>query len=88
MGEDALGQFPTGRHEKRRPVNRMEAKDLFTDQVEVSGPAAFAFDGTDVGGESVKPNVEDVRGIGLHRNAPFNAGARDGEGGEASFHEG
>jgi hypothetical protein len=92
VGENALGQRQAGGHQEGRPVDRVEAHDLFADEVQVGRPEVlaihrFAIDRAHVGGERVEPHVEHVRRFAVHRDAPFDVGARDGKIGEPGLHE-
>ena len=86
--EHLLRQFPTGSHQECGPKNGVETKNFFADQVQVGWPTIFAVDRADIGGESVKPDVEDVGGVGFDWNSPFDAGAGDGKVGETLFDKG
>src|ERR1700730_11656457 len=75
MGPNLLRQGKSGGHEKRGPEYRVETNDLLADQVNVGRPetAAFVFgttDGAEVGGECVKPDVENVGFFAGNRDAP------------------
>ncbi len=50
MREYLLGKRQSGRHQKRRPEDGVEAHDLFADQVQVSRPEVFSIDRAHVGG--------------------------------------
>ncbi len=60
--------------------------------MQVGGPEAAAVevgaaDGTEVSGERVEPNVENVRFLAGNGNPPANRGARDAEIAQAAFDE-
>ena len=93
MRENALGQRQSGRHQKRRPINGVEAHDFFADQVQIGRPQGFAVNflvvhGAHIGRERVEPHVEDVFLVAGHRNTPFDRRAADGKILQPSLHEG
>ena len=88
VGEDALlGVLEAGAHQEGRPVDGVEAQDVLADDVQLGrpepGPGGAAgvgvVDGRDVVGERVEPDIHHVRRIARDRDAPAEAGARDGE---------
>src|SRR5438874_13232642 len=92
MRPDLLGNRQHGGHQECGPVDSVEPDDVFTDYVNVSWPVAAAFvfgtaHGAEVRGESVKPDIENVRLFSGHRNAPANCGASDAEIFESAFDE-
>ena len=82
MSDDLLRQRDAGRHQKRRPVDGVEAHDVFADEVDVGRPIALElltveFERRDVVRERVHPDVDDVIRRAWERNAPGDGGARD-----------
>ncbi len=98
VGDDLAGQRQSGGEQEGRPIDAVEAHDLFADHVYVGGPVmpesllilsvgrAEAYGG-DVVAERVEPDVDDVRGIAGDGDAPGKSGAGDGEIAQAAFDE-
>ena len=80
MAEYLLGKRQTQRHQENGPVNRMEADNILSDQMEIRGPVFFklgiAFsvtvvaDSRNIVGQSVQPNIGHMLGIKFHRDPP------------------
>src|SRR5215813_10618277 len=86
MRDDALGQRQVRGHQKRRPIDTMEADDLFADHVHVSRPVVLVLfllglilssetECSDVVAERVEPDVDDVLRIAWYGNAPLEGAA-------------
>ena len=69
--EDLFGQRHAARHQKRRPEDGMEARNLLADQVQVGGPKPFAIHCAHVADQCVEPHVEDVLSFHRQRDAPL-----------------
>src|SRR6185437_1500292 len=85
-------------HQKCRPVDAVEAADLFADEVQVGRPVFLEFflvfgrirtitDGRYVVRERIEPYVDDVLLVAGYRNAPFDGGTADGEILETAAHK-
>lgn len=69
-----------------RPVDTMEAHDIFTDDMKVSGPATsglttgcpWVTGGGDVANEGVKPDIDGLFGVTGDGDAPSQTGAGAG----------
>jgi hypothetical protein len=88
VGEDFLGQVEARGHQKRRPEHRVEAKNLFTNQVQVGRPEAFTLDGCLVCDESLEPDVEHVRRFAFDGYTPLDICARNRQIRKTLPHEG
>ena len=85
MGEDAARRLETGRHQKSRPIDRVEPHDILADDVKIGGPESRklrAFGVRIAGrgeiiGQSVEPHIDHVVGVARDRNSPAEAGSRD-----------
>ena len=83
--EDAARHLDPGRHQERRPVDRVEAHDVLADDVQVGRPVALELVAVGVGkagrgdvvGQRVDPDIHDVLVIAGHPHAPVEGGARD-----------
>src|SRR5215467_13756273 len=86
MRDDALGQRQVRGHQKRWPIDTMEADDLFADHVHVSRPVVLVLfllglilssetECSDVVAERVEPDVNDVLRIAWYGNAPLEGAA-------------
>ena len=83
-----------GRHQKRRPIDRVKAHDVLADHMKIGGPQALEprlvigkADGGDVIGERIHPDIHHMLGIARHRHAPVEGGARDRQVLKAGAHE-
>ena len=86
MRENALRQRLLRGHQKRRPVDAVEADDLLADQMQLRGPVFLALqlvvavaDAAQIAGERVVPDVDDVLGIVRPGQAPLHGLAADGD---------
>src|SRR6266849_6448822 len=89
---DLFRQREAGGHQEGGPVHGVEANDFLADEMEIGGPVSRflvirAADCTEIRGQGIEPDVEDVRLFSRHGNAPANCGARDAEIAEAAFYE-
>ena len=93
-----FGQRQPRGHQKRGPVDAVEAHDLLADHVHVGGPVlartswlsvvgAVAERG-DVIGQRIEPDINHMLGIVGHRNAPVERGAADRKIAQAAAHKG
>ena len=86
MPEYLLRKRKTERHQKDRPVNRMETDDIFSDQVQVCRPVflkqltavavTVIADTCDIVGQCIQPYIYDMLVIKVDRNAPFEGCSR------------
>ncbi len=94
MDDDLARQGQLRRHQERRPVDRVEARDVLADHMRVGGPefrprAVVGKAGRgDVIGQRVDPDVHDVLGIAGNRHAPVEGRAADRDVGEPAPDEG
>ena len=94
MGDNTFGQGQSRGHEKRGPVDAVEAHDLFANHVH-AGPIFFVLagvclavsEGGDVVGQRVEPDVDHVLGIVRHRDAPGERAAADRKIAQAAAHK-
>src|SRR5438477_10049633 len=80
MREDCARRFKSCREKKRRPVNGVETQDVFADQMhgrpeflktdDALSLLVAEADGRDVISQSVEPDVDRMRRIIRHRDAP------------------
>ena len=87
MRNDARRQRQPRSQQKGRPVNAMEADDLLANHVHagpiplveraLGGLGRTEAESGDVVAQRVQPDVDDVRGIARHGNAPCEGGARN-----------
>ena len=85
MRHHCFRQRQPGRQQKRRPVHAMKARNLFPDHVQLRRPELLkpAFivgpvaQRCDVIRQRIEPDVDDVRLVTRHRDAPLKAGARN-----------
>ena len=90
-----LRHLDPGRHQKRRPIDRVEAHDVLADDVQRRRPIALELfargvgiaDAGDVIGERVDPHIHDVLVVARHLDAPVEGGARDRQVLQAAAHE-
>ena len=85
MTEYLLGQGLIQCHQENRPVNCMEADDIFSDQMQISRPklfillAAVAFrivaDTGNIVGQRIQPYINNVFLIEINRDTPFERGS-------------
>ena len=95
MREDAARHLDAGRHQERRPIDRVEAHDVLADHVQIGRPVALELRAVGVGkagrgdvvGQRVDPHIHDVLGIAGHADAPVERGARDRQILQAAAHE-
>src|SRR5207253_2158980 len=81
---DPLWQGQSGGHQERRPIDAVEAHNLFADHVH-SGPEFFVFTGvgltvsqcSNVIGERIEPDINHMLGIVRDRDAPRKGAAAD-----------
>ena len=86
VAEDAFGRRQARRKQERRPIDRVEAHNIFADHVQIRRPKLELrrlhigiADAGEIIGERVDPHIHDVtRRIG-RRHAPIERGARDRE---------
>src|SRR5208337_2167117 len=81
-----------GGHQEGGPVDSVEPDDIFADKMHIGGPHAALFvvgaaHGTEIRGERVEPDVEDMRLFAGDGNAPADSGAGDAEILQAAFNE-
>ena len=84
MAEDLLRQGHTHTHEHGRPDDGVEAHDLLADHVHVGGPELVVIvvlivqeaERRAVVEQRVDPDVDDMAGVEIDRNAPGEARAR------------
>ena len=84
-----------GRHQERRPIDRVEAHDVLADDVQRRRPVALEHlalvvgkaDAGDVIGQRVDPHIHDVLVVAGHADAPVEGRARDREILQAAAHE-
>ena len=87
VAENLLWQRNAGSEQDRWPDHRVEARDVFADNVHVRWPEFLVetvvvrapAEGGDIVGEGVEPDVDDVLFVDRHRNAPVEGGAGDAE---------
>ncbi len=85
VDEDALGDREAGRHQKSRPVDRVEAGDILADDVQVRRPEIGALPAIgkprrcQIVGQCVDPDLHDVSLVARHRDAPVESRARNRE---------
>ena len=80
MAEDLLRKRDIQRHQKDRPVDRMEADDILADEVKVRRPVLpealgavavrIVADARDIVGQRVKPDIDDMLRVEIDRDAP------------------
>ncbi|MDI2020517.1 hypothetical protein PJL18_01026 [Paenarthrobacter nicotinovorans] len=95
VDHDALGQFQSGAHQERRPVDSVEARNVLADHVYIGRPELPEGLGLHVGvthagqvvGQGVDPHVHDVLFVTRDRNAPVKGCAADGQVLEATLYE-
>ncbi len=93
--EDAARHLDAGRHQERRPIDRVEAHDILADHMQVGRPVALELRAVAVGksgrgdvvGQRIDPDIHDVLGIAGHADAPVERGARDRQILQAAAHE-
>ena len=96
MADHALRQLDSRRHQKRRPVDGVEADDVLADEMHVRRPpapegfvvAAPEAERRDVVRQRIEPDVDDVIGIAGPRDAPGDRRSGDGEIFQTLLHEG
>ena len=81
MPEYLFREGQSQRHQEDRPVDRMEADDIFSDQMKVSRPqfckllravaVRVISDSCDIVGERVQPYIYYVLIVKIYRNPPF-----------------
>ena len=86
MTIDLLRQFHAKRHQDDRPDDRVEPHDFFADQMNVSRPVAGKFlrimqiaGSSDIVGQGVKPDINDMFAVKRHRDAPVEGRAGHAE---------
>ena len=95
---DGLRQFQTCGHQESRPVDAVEAHNLFADHVHIRRPILFerplrpgmrrsVANRRNVVGQRIQPHVNHVLGIVRYRNAPRKCRAADGEIAQPRAHE-
>ncbi|MNX83213.1 hypothetical protein D3C86_1149710 [compost metagenome] len=89
MPEDLAGQGQVERHEQGGPDDGVELGDVLADQVQLGGPpvvearhVGVVADARQIVGEGVDPDVDDLRLVAGHRDAPAHVLARDRDVGE------
>src|SRR5690242_6601780 len=92
VGPHLLRHRLHGGHQKRGPINSVEANDVFADEMQIRRPHAAAFklrpaDRAETGRERVEPNIKDMWLFAGNGDAPANRRARNAEIFEAAFHE-
>ena len=89
MSEDLLRKRFTERHQENRPVNGMEADDILADEVQIRRPFLFIkiravpigviSDAGDIVAQRIKPYIDNMARVKVHRNAPLEARAGDAQ---------
>src|SRR6516162_3730258 len=103
MRKDGFRQWQFSGHEKGRPVNGVEAQNVFADHVNdfswttfcshpvflkiLASPFAFEPDAGEVAGKRVVPDVDHLLVVSGPRNAPLQSPAADGDVTQAAFDE-
>src|SRR5665213_2176442 len=94
MNRDLLRDRQLCRHQKRRPIDGMEAPNIFANYMGGSWPIMCTWiagirkaSGRDIIGECVNPNIHHMLGMAWHRNAPIKCGAADREIFQPAFDE-
>ena len=85
MSENLFRERQIQRHQKDRPVNRMETDDIFSDQMQVCRPVFFKLlrilsvtvisDSGNVVCQSIQPYIHDMLRIKVYRDSPFERGS-------------
>ena len=96
MAEYALRRVESGTHQEGRPIDRVEAQNIFTHHVNIGRPILCIFfvfrirkaDASDVVGKRVEPHVHNMGVVPRDRDAPLERGAADREVPQAATHEG
>ena len=92
MRPHLLGHRLHRRHQKRGPINGVEANNVFADEMHVCRPHPAPFElraahRAEISCKRVKPNIKNMRFFSRNGNAPPNGRARDAEIFEPAFHE-
>ena len=98
VGNDAFGQWQRSSHQESRPIDAMEAHDLFADHVNIGWPIPCKLfllffirraeaDRRAVIREGVEPHVDDMIGVVGDGHAPFEGATADGKVAQATAHE-
>ena len=83
MSEHLLRQRQIQRHQKNRPVNRMETDNIFSDQVQICRPVLVEqIAGTirivtnlgDIVGQGIQPYIDHMLRVKIYRNSPAEGG--------------
>ena len=83
--ENAPRHIDAGRHQERRPIDRVEAHDVLADDMQIGRPVALEFFAVGVGKarrgdvirQRVDPHIHDVLVVAGHADAPVERRARD-----------
>ena len=84
MAENLFWQRQVQSHQEDGPVDGVEAGDVLADNVQAGGPvffkelaalAAVVAKAGDIVGQRIQPDVDDVLGVEVHRDAPLYGGA-------------
>ena len=88
MPENLFRKGKTERHEEDRPIDRVEAENILSDNVKICGPVFFEVLALPVNvvaqrgyivRERVDPNVDDMFRVERNGNAPFERGSRNAQ---------
>ena len=92
MRPHLLGHRQHGGHQKRGPINGVEANDVFAHKMQIRRPHAALLilrsaHCAEIRGERVEPHVENVRLFARNGNAPADRGTRNAKVLQPAFHE-